>query len=69
MNRVLKAMAAAFWHPLRSHLSTFKLVSGVVVALLMSFVFYFFSCAMLEAFRVMTVTPEYDIWVPSEKER
>lgn len=62
-------MAAAFWHPLRSRLSTFKLVSGVVVALLMSFVFYFFSCAMLEAFRVMTVTPEYDIWVPSEKER
>ncbi len=69
MNRVLKAMAAAFWHPLRSRLSTFKLVSGVVVALLMSFVFYFFSCAMLEAFRVMTLTPEYDIWVPSEKER
>ena len=69
MNRVLKAMAAAFWHPLRSRLSTFKLVSGVVVALLMSFVFYFFSCAMLEAFRVMTVTPEFDIWVPSEKER
>ena len=62
-------MAAAFWHPLRSRLSTFKLVSGVVVALLMSFVFYFFSCAMLEAFRVMTLTPEYDIWVPSEKER
>lgn len=69
MNRVLKAMAAAFWHPLRSRLSTFKLVSGVVVALLMSFVFYFFSCAMLEAFRLMTLTPEYDIWVPSEKER
>ena len=69
MKRVLKAMAAAFWHPLRSRLSTFKLVSGVVVALLMSFVFYFFSCAMLEAFRLMTVTPEFDIWVPSEKER
>ena len=69
MNRVLKAMAAAFWHPLRSRLSTFKLVSGVVMALLLSFVFYFFSCAMLEAFRVMTLTPEYDIWVPSEKER
>ncbi len=69
MNRVLKAMAAAFWHPLRSRLSTFKLVSGVVMALLMSFVFYFFSCAMLEAFRLMTVTPEFDIWVPSEKER
>ena len=69
MNRTLKAMATAFWHPLRSRLSTFKLVSGVVVALLMSFVFYFFSCAMLEAFRVMTVTSEYDIWVPSEKER
>ena len=62
-------MANAFWHPLRSRLSTFKLVSGVVVALLMSFVFYFFSCAMLEAFRVMTVTPEYDIWVLGEKER
>ena len=62
-------MATAFWHPLRSRLSTFKLVSGVVVALLMSFVFYFFSCAMLEAFRLMTVTSEYDIWVPSEKER
>ena len=69
MNRTLKAMAAAFWHPLRSRLSTFKLVSGVVMALLLSFVFYFFSCAMLEAFRVMTLTPEYDIWVPSEKER
>ena len=69
MNRVLKAMATVFWHPLRSRLSTFKLVSGVVVALLMSFVFYFFSCAMLEAFRLMTVTPEYDIWVPSAKER
>lgn len=69
MNRVLKAMANAFWHPLRSRLSTFKLVSGVVMALLMSFVFYFFSCVMLEAFRVMTLTPEYDIWVPSEKER
>lgn len=69
MNRTVKAMANAFWHPLRSRLSTFKLVSGVVVALLMSFVFYFFSCAMLEAFRLMTVTPEYDIWVPSEKER
>ena len=69
MKRVLKAMATAFWHPLRSRLSTFKLVSGVVMALLMSFVFYFFSCAMLEAFRVMTLTPEYDIWVPSEKER
>ena len=69
MKRTLKAMATAFWHPLRSRLSTFKLVSGVVVALLMSFVFYFFSCAMLEAFRLMTVTPEFDIWVPSEKER
>ncbi len=69
MNRTLKAMATAFWHPLRSRLSTFKLVSGVVMALLMSFVFYFFSCAMLEAFRLMTVTPEFDIWVPSEKER
>ncbi len=69
MSKTLKAIAIAFWHPLRSRLSTFKLVSGVVVALLMSFVFYFFSCAMLEAFRVMTVTPEYDIWVPSEKER
>lgn len=69
MNRVLKAMATVFWHPMRSRLSTFKLVSGVVVALLMSFVFYFFSCAMMEAFRLMTVTPEYDIWVPSEKER
>lgn len=69
MNGTLKAMATAFWHPLRSRLSTFKLVSGVVVALLMSFVFYFFSCAMLEAFRLMTVTPEFDIWVPSEKER
>ena len=69
MKRILKAMATAFWHPLRSRLSTFKLVSGVVMALLMSFVFYFFSCAMLEAFRLMTVTPEFDIWVPSEKER
>ena len=69
MNRVLKAMAAAFWHPLRSRLSTFKLVSGVVMALLLSFVFYFFSCAMMEAFRLMTVTPEFDIWVLSEKER
>lgn len=69
MNRTLKAMATAFWHPLRSRLSTFKLVSGVVMALLMSFVFYFFSCVMLEAFRVMTLTPEYDIWVPSEKAR
>lgn len=69
MNGTLKAMATAFWHPLRSRLSTFKLVSGVVMTLLMSFVFYFFSCAMLEAFRVMTLTPEYDIWVPSEKER
>ena len=53
----------------RSRLSPFKLVSGIVVALLMSFVFYFFSCVMLEAFRLMTVTPEYDIWVPSEKGR
>lgn len=69
MSGVLKAIATVFWHPLRSRLSTFKLVSGVVVALLMSFVFYFFSCAMLEAFRLMTVTLEYDIWVPSEKER
>lgn len=69
MNRVLKAMATVFWHPMRSRLSTFKLVSGVVVTLLMSFVFYFFSCAMLEAFRLMTVTTEYDIWVTSEKER
>lgn len=69
MKRVLKAMATAFWHPLRSRLSTFKLVSGVMMALLLSFVFYFFSCAMMEAFRLMTVTPEFDIWVPSEKER
>ena len=69
MNRVLKAIATVFWHPLRSRLSTFKLVSGVVVALLMSFILYFFSCVMLEAFRLMTVTTEYDIWVPSEKER
>ena len=69
MKRILKAMATAFWNPLRSRLSTFKLVSGVVMALLMSFVFYFFSCAMLEAFRLMTVTLEFDIWVPSEKER
>lgn len=69
MNGTLKAMATAFWHPLRSRLSTFKLVSGAVVALLMSFVFYFFACAMLEAFRLVTVTPEYDIWVLGEKER
>ena len=69
MNRVLKAIATVFWHPLRSRLSTFTLVSGVVVALLMSFILYFFSCVMLEAFRLMTITTEYDIWVPSEKER
>lgn len=65
----MKAIATAFWHPLRSRLSTFKLVSGVVVALLMSFVFYFFACSMLEAFRMMTVTPEYDMWVLDDKER
>ena len=65
----LKAIAIAFWHPLRLRFSTFKLVSGVVLAILMSFVFYFFSCAMLEAFRVMTVTPENDIWVLDYKER
>lgn len=64
-NGTLKTAA----HPLRSCLSTFKLVSGAVVALLMSFVFYFFACAMLEAFRLVTVTPEYDIWVLGEKER
>ena len=69
MNGTLKAMATAFWHPLRSRLSTFKLVSGVVVALLMAFVFYFFSCAMLEAFRMMTITPDYDMWVLGDKER
>lgn len=69
MNSTLKAIATVFWHPLRSRLSTFKLVSGVVVALLMSFVFYSFSSVMLEAFRIMTVTPEYDMWVLGDKER
>lgn len=69
MSGGLKKIAAAFWHPLRMRLSTFKLVSGVVVALFMSFVLYFFSCAMLEAFRLMTVTPEYDMWVLGDKER
>lgn len=69
MNKDGKAIAAVFWHPLRSRLSAFKVVSGVVVAILMSFVFYFFSCAMLEAFRMMTVTPDYDIWVLGDKER
>ena len=54
---------------MRSRLSTFKLVSGLVVAFVMSFVFYSFSCVMLEAFRLASVTPDFDIWVPSDKER
>jgi len=69
MSRGLNTIAAVFWHPLRSRLSTFKLVTGIIVALLMSFTLYFFACAMLEAFRIMTVTPEYDMWVLGDKER
>ena len=69
MSRGLNTIAAVFWRPLRSRLSTFKLVTGIIVALLMSFTLYCFACAMLEAFRIMTVTPEYDIWVLGDKER
>ena len=58
-----------YWLSLRSRLSTFKLVSGIAVALLMSFVIYSFSCVMLEAFRIVSVTPEYDMWVLGDKER
>ena len=58
-----------YWHSLRSRLTTFKLVAGIVVALLMSFVVYAFSCVMLEAFRIVSVTPEYDMWVLDDKER
>ena len=58
-----------YWRSLRSRLSTFKLVSGLVVAFVMSFVFYSFSCVILEAFRLASVTPDFDIWVPSDKER
>ena len=65
----MKKLIPQYWHELRSHLSTFKLVSGIVVALVMSFVFYAFSCVMLEAFRVVTVTPEYDMWVFGNEER
>ena len=58
-----------YWRSLRLRLSTFKLVSGIVVALLMSFVIYSFSCVMLEAFRIVLVTPEYNMWVLGDKER
>ena len=58
-----------YWRSLRSRLSILKLVSGMLVALLMSFVVYSFSCVMLEVFRITTVTPEYDIWVLGDKER
>lgn len=58
-----------YWRSLRSRLSTFKLVSGIVAAFLMSFVIYSFACVVLEAFRIVSVTPEYDMWVLGDKER
>ena len=66
---LMKKLMTYYWHSLHSHLSAFKLVLGVLVALLMSFVVYAFSCVMLEAFRVVSVTPEYDMWVLGDKER
>ena len=65
----MKKLISQYWHVLRSRVSIFKLVSGIVVAFVMSFVFYAFSCVMLEAFRVVSVTPEYDMWVLGDKER
>ncbi len=65
----MKKLIPQYWHELCSHVSTFKLVSGIMVALVMSFVFYAFQCVMLEAFRVVSVTPEYDMWVLDDKER
>lgn len=65
----MKKLFSYYWHSLRSRLPIFKLVVGAIVALVMSFTFYFFSCALMEAFRLLSVTPEWDIWRPSEGER
>lgn len=68
-NGLMKKLISQYWHELRSHVSMFKFVSGIVVAIVMSLTFYAFSCVMLEAFRVVSVTPEYDMWVLGDKER
>lgn len=66
---LMKKLISQYWYELRSRVPIFKLVSGIVVALVMSFVFYAFSCVMLDVFRVVAVTPEYDMWVLGDKER
>lgn len=68
-NGLMKKLISQYWHELRSYVSMFKFVSGILVAFVMSLTFYAFSCVMLEAFRLMTVTPEYDMWVLGDKER
>ena len=68
-NGLMKKLISQYWHELRSHVSMFKFVSGIVVAIVMSLTFYAFSCVMLEAFRVVSITPEYDMWVLGDKER
>lgn len=65
----MKKLISQYWHELRLHVSMFKFVSGIVVAIVMSLTFYAFSCVMLEAFRVVSITPEYDMWVLGDKER
>ena len=65
----MKKLILSYWLSLRSRLSMFKLVSGILLALTMAFLFYFFSCALMEAFRLMSITPENDIWRPSVEER
>ncbi len=68
-NGLMKKLISQYRHELRSHVSMFKFVSGIVVAIVMSLTFYAFSCVMLEAFRVVSITPEYDMWVLGDKER
>ena len=65
----MKKLISQYWHELRSHVSMSKFVSGILVAFVMSLTFYAFSCVMLEAFRIVSVTPEYDMWVLGDKER
>lgn len=49
-------------------ISRLKLISGILIGLVFSFVFYSFLYLIRESFRILSVTEYYDLWILSDNE-
>jgi len=54
--------------PVFIKISRFKIITGILLGLIFSFIFYSFLYLIREVFRVLSVTETYDIWILTDQE-